>query len=124
MLVTLENKKKVQNSWAMYDWANSVYSLVITSTIFPVYFNSVTKGLNANDTVDFFGIEVINTVLYSYSISFSFLIIALISPILSGIADASGKKLQFMKFFAYLGAISSPCRQFINDSISLLVYAV
>ncbi|MEP1954238.1 MAG: MFS transporter [Algoriphagus sp.] len=103
---SLLHTKKVQNSWAMYDWANSVYSLVITSTIFPVYFNSVTKGLNANDTVDFFGFEIINTVLYSYSISFSFLIIALISPILSGIADASGKKLQFMKFFAYMGSLS------------------
>lgn len=106
MLSSLKNTKKVQNAWVMYDWANSVYSLVITSTIFPVYFNSVTKGLNVNHTVNFFGFEVVNTVLYSYSISFSFLIIALISPILSGIADASGKKLQFMKFFAYLGSIS------------------
>ncbi|WP_339869042.1 MFS transporter [uncultured Algoriphagus sp.] len=106
MLSSLKNTKKVQNAWAMYDWANSVYSLVITSTIFPVYFNSVTKGLNPDDTVDFFGFEIVNTVLYSYSISFSFLIIALISPILSGIADASGNKLQFMKFFAYLGSIS------------------
>lgn len=90
----------------MYDWANSVYSLVITSTIFPVYYNSVTKGLNAGDMVDFFGFRVVNTVLYSYSISFSFLVIAFMSPILSGIADASGKKLQFMKFFAYLGSFS------------------
>ena len=106
MLSSLKNTKKVQNAWAMYDWANSVYSLVITSTIFPVYFNSVTKGLNADDIVVFFGFEVVNTVLYSYSISFSFLIIALISPILSGIADASGKKLQFMKFFAYMGSLS------------------
>jgi len=106
MLSTFKNTKKVQNAWAMYDWANSVYSLVITSTIFPVYFNSVTKGLNSDDRVDFFGFEIVNTVLYSYSISFSFLIIALISPILSGIADASGQKLQFMKFFAYLGSIS------------------
>ena len=106
MLASLTNTKKVQNAWAMYDWANSVYSLVITSTIFPVYFNSVTKGLNPDDKVDFFGFEIVNTVLYSYSISFSFLVIALISPILSGIADASGKKLQFMKFFAYLGSLS------------------
>jgi len=106
MLIPLTNKKKVQNAWAMYDWANSVYSLVITSTIFPVYYNSVTKGLNDGDFVDFFGIGMVNTVLYSYSISFSFLIIALISPILSGIADASGKKLLFMKFFAYLGSLS------------------
>ncbi|WP_439490086.1 MFS transporter [Algoriphagus sp.] len=106
MLSSITPSKKVQNAWAMYDWANSVYSLVITSTIFPVYFNSVTKGLKADDKVDFFGFEIINTVLYSYSISFSFLIIALISPLLSGIADASGKKLQFMKFFAYLGSLS------------------
>lgn len=90
----------------MYDWANSVYSLVITSTIFPVYYNSVTKGLDGSDLVSFFGWEVVNTVLYSYSISFSFLIIAILSPLLSGIADASGKKLSFMKFFAYLGSIS------------------
>mgnify|MGYP005748068107 FL=1 len=106
MRVFLSNKAKVQNAWAMYDWANSVYSLVITSTIFPVYYNSVTKGVDGSDLVNFFGFEIINTVLYSYSISFSFLVIALISPLLSGIADASGKKLTFMKIFAYLGSIS------------------
>lgn len=90
----------------MYDWANSVYSLVITSTIFPVYYNSVTKGADGSDKVDFFGFEIVNTVLYSYSISFSYLIIAILSPLLSGIADASGKKLMFMKFFAYLGSVA------------------
>lgn len=100
------NKKKIQNAWAMYDWANSVYSLVITSTIFPIYFNSVTKSEDRGDLVNFFGIEVVNTVLYSYSISFSFLVIALISPLLSGIADSGGKKLTFMKFFAYLGSLA------------------
>jgi MFS transporter, UMF1 family len=102
----LSNKNKVQSAWAMYDWANSVYSLVITSTIFPVYYNSLTKGLDGSDWVDFFGWNVVNTVLYSYSISFSFLVIAFLSPLLSGIADASGKKLFFLKFFAYLGSIS------------------
>jgi UMF1 family MFS transporter len=100
------SNKKVQRAWVMYDWANSVYSLVITSTIFPVYYNSVTKGVDGSDTVSFFGWEVINTVLYSYSISFSFLVIALLAPLLSGIADASGNKLNFMKFFVYLGSLS------------------
>ncbi|MDX5477794.1 MAG: MFS transporter, partial [Cyclobacteriaceae bacterium] len=104
ILKKLENKKKVQNAWAMYDWANSVYSLVITSTIFPIYFNSVTSSENKGDVVSFFGIDVVNTVLYSYSISFSFLIIVFLSPLLSGIADYSGKKLTFMKIFAYLGS--------------------
>lgn len=106
MKLRLSNKSKVQGSWAMYDWANSVYSLVITSTIFPVYYNSVTKGVDGSDRVNFFGWDVVNTVLYSYSISFSFLVIAILSPLLSGIADASGKKLTFMKFFAYLGSVS------------------
>ncbi len=106
MKLLLSNKNKIQGAWAMYDWANSVYSLVITSTIFPVYYNSVTKGIDGSDKVDFFGWEVVNTVLYSYSISFSYLIIALLSPLLSGIADASGKKLFFMKLFAYLGSAS------------------
>ncbi len=106
MKLELANKKRIQGAWAMYDWANSVYSLVITSTIFPVYYNSVTKSLDGSDLVDFFGWQVVNTVLYSYSISFSFLVIAILSPFLSGIADASGMKLSFMKFFAYLGSLS------------------
>lgn len=106
MKVELANRKKIHRAWAMYDWANSVYSLVITSTIFPVYYNSVTKGADGSDIVDFFGWNVVNTVLYSYSISFSFLVIAIFSPLLSGIADASGKKLTFMKAFAYLGSLS------------------
>ena len=71
------SNKKVQRAWVMYDWANSVYSLVITSTIFPVYYNAVTQGVDGSDKVSFFGWEMVNTVLYSYSISFSFLVIAL-----------------------------------------------
>jgi UMF1 family MFS transporter len=108
------SSKKVQGAWAMYDWANSVYSLVITSTIFPVYYNSVTKGIDGSDTVSFFGWDVINTVLYSYSISFSFLVIALLAPLLSGIADASGNKLNFMKFFVYLGSLSCAALYFFT----------
>jgi MFS transporter, UMF1 family len=102
----IENRKKVQSAWAMYDWANSVYSLVITSTIFPVYFNSVTKSEERGDVVSFFGLDIVNTVLYSYSISFSFLVIAIASPLLSGMADYGGKKLLFMKIFAYLGSLA------------------
>ncbi len=90
----------------MYDWANSVYSLVITTTIFPIYYNAVTKNAFNSEIVSFFGINIRNTVLYSYSLSFSFLLIALISPLLSGIADYGGKKKSFMKFFTFLGGIS------------------
>ena len=98
------NNKKVINAWCMYDWANSVYSLVITSTIFPIYYNSVTHDAFNSDIIDFFGFQVPNSVLYSYSLSFSFLFIAAILPLLSGIADYGGMKKTFMKMFTYIGS--------------------
>lgn len=102
---------RIINGWAMYDWANSVYNLVITSSIFPIFYENVTvtrdeTGQVISDYVTFFGFEVRNTALYSWSFTAAFLLIALITPLLSGIADYSGKKKSFMKFFVYLGAIS------------------
>lgn len=90
----------------MYDWANSVYSLTITSAIFPIYYQAVAVNEDGGDTVNFFGLEVLNTVLYSYAISASFLFVAIILPILSGIADYAGKKKQFLKLFMFIGSFS------------------
>jgi UMF1 family MFS transporter len=109
-----KNDKKVINAWCMYDWANSVYSLVITTTIFPIYYNAVTKNAFGSELVSFFGIEITNTVLYSYSLSFSFLLVAILSPLLAGIADYGGKRKQFMKFFAYMGGSSCIMLFFFN----------
>ncbi|MCG8307164.1 MAG: MFS transporter [Cytophagales bacterium] len=102
----MKNNRKIINAWCMFDWANSVYSLVITTTIFPIYYNAVTKSAFKSDTVRFFYIDIENTVLYSYSLSFSFLLIAVLSPLLSGIADFGSRKKIFMKFFTYLGGVS------------------
>ncbi len=96
--------KKLINAWAFYDWANSVYSLVISTAVFPIYYETVTSGNNG--IVRFFGTEFINSTLLSYSLSFSFLVVALLSPILSGIADYTGNKKRFMQFFCYLGSLS------------------
>jgi UMF1 family MFS transporter len=101
-----KNNPKVLNAWAMYDWSNSVYNLVITTAIFPVYYLSVTDIAFGGDTVPFFGFEFKNEALYGYAISFSFLLVALISPLLSGIADFGGRKKAFMRFFTILGALS------------------
>lgn len=90
----------------MYDWANSVYSLVITTTIFPIYYNASTKAAYGSDLITFFGFKITNTVLYSYSLSLSFLIVVIVLPFLAGIADFGGKRKFFMKFFAYTGGIS------------------
>ena len=98
------NDKKTTNAWCMYDWANSVYSLTITTAVFPIYFENVTTSSDGSKLVDFFGWVLPNTVLYSYALSFSFLLTALIIPLLTGIADYTGKKKLFLKVFAYLGS--------------------
>src|SRR6478609_747082 len=103
--VALTNPRTIR-AWCMYDWANSVYSLVITSAIFPVYYQAVTTAADGNDKVTFLGFEVVNSVLYSYSISFAFLIIAPLLPLLSGMADYTGHKKFFMKLFCYAGGLA------------------
>ena len=100
------NNPKVIRAWCMYDWANSVYSLVITSAIFPVYYQAVTTTKDRGDVVNFFGYPIVNSVLYSYALSLSFLMVVPLLPLLSGIADYTGKKKEFMKVFVYLGGFA------------------
>ena len=100
------NDKKMINAWSFYDWANSVYSLVITSAIFPIYYQNVAVNPEGGDVISFFGFDIINSVLYSYALSFSFLVVAVILPLLSGIADYSGRKKWFMKLFVIIGSFS------------------
>lgn len=99
-----KGNKKLIGSWAFYDWANSVYPLVISTAIFPIYYESVTQ--TDSGMVSFLGYQLDNTSLYTYALSFSFLIVAIISPILSGIADYVGNKKTYMKFFCYMGSFS------------------
>jgi UMF1 family MFS transporter len=101
-----KNNKRLINAWASFDWSNSVYNLIVTTAIFPIYYLSTTQSAFGGETVQFFGIPVVNSVLYSYAISFSFLVIVFLAPVLSGIADFSGRKKRFMQFFTYLGSLS------------------
>ena len=98
--------KKVINGWAMYDWANSVYNLVITTTFFPAYYAAVTSLENFPNGITFLGRHFVNTELKDYVLAFGFLVIAFLSPILSSIADYKGNKKNFMRFFCYMGALS------------------
>jgi UMF1 family MFS transporter len=110
--------KKVINGWAMYDWANSVYNLVITTTFFPAYYAAVTSIDNKEfaNGVPFLGRTFVNTELKDYVLSFGFLIIAILSPILSSIADYKGNKKNFMRFFCYLGALSCSLMFFFDKN--------
>jgi UMF1 family MFS transporter len=98
-----KGSKKLINAWAFYDWANSVYALVISSAIFPIYFGALFVEVN---TISFFGYDIKNTAVISFVTAFAFVIVAFISPLLSGIADYIGNKKRFMKIFVYMGSIS------------------
>lgn len=95
------NQPRTLNGWAMFDWANSAFALVITVAVFPEYFLS-----QADDTLHILGMTISDTALFAYLVSSSYLLIAVVSPWLSGIADAGGKRLWFLRLFTTMGAIS------------------
>ncbi|MEO7306254.1 MAG: MFS transporter [Ferruginibacter sp.] len=115
--------KKVINGWAMFDWANSVYNLVITSTIFPAYYEAMTaeRTVDGVSYVHFMGREFVNTSLYNYAIGFALLIVALILPLLTSIADFKGNKKKFMAFFFTIGSIACGMLFFFKDLQTLWV---
>lgn len=125
-----KGNKRIIRGWVMYDWANSVYNLVISSAIFPIFYDTVTtthykathgiaetasipEGVNV--TVNFFGWEVSNSALMSFVLSASFLLVSFLSPLLSGIADYRGNKKRFLQFFCYLGAAACISLFYFND---------
>ena len=106
MAATIKNQKSVIRAWATFDWANSAYNLVITSTIFPAYYTIITTSDDGGDRVDFFGISFINTALANYGLAVSYLLMVFLLPVLSSIADYKQNKKTMMKFFTYMGSIA------------------
>jgi UMF1 family MFS transporter len=116
-LIEQDNPKTIK-AWTFYDWANSVFPLVITSAIFPNYYDYITTHDVAKNflghTVSFFGFEFENQNIYSFIYAFALLIVVIITPILSGVADYLGNKKRFLQFFCYLGSISCMGLFFFN----------
>jgi len=101
MTEILKNDKRTINGWALFDWANSAYALVISTAIFPVYFTEVTP-----DIVKFASFEFTDSSLYTFAVAASYIIIAILSPLLSGIADYSGRKKFFLQIFTTIGSLA------------------
>jgi UMF1 family MFS transporter len=119
MSLVLKDDRRTIRAWTFYDWANSVFPLVITSAIFPNFYDAVTSTKNeageiVSHTVSFFGHHFENQNLYSFMYAFALSIVVIIAPILSGIADYLGNKKRFLQFFCYLGAISCMCLFFFK----------
>lgn len=118
-----KGSKKLLNAWAFYDWANSVYTLTIASSIFPIFYSAL--FLSEIKTIAAFGFEFKSTALITFVTAFTFMVVAITSPILSGIADYVGNKKTFMKFFCYVGSIGCIGLYWFNLEhihISLLFY--
>lgn len=114
-----KGSSKLLNAWAFYDWANSVYALVISSTIFPLYYGALFRQKGIEEIV-LFGFSIRSEALISYVTAIGFLIIAFISPLLSGIADYLGNKKFFLKLFCYVGALSCMSLYFFSlDTVVL-----
>ncbi len=105
------NDPKVIKNWALFDWANSAYALVISTAIFPPFFEAMTT-----DQVSFLGGSISNTALYSFAVSFSYFFMVLVNPILAGIADGGGKRKMFLRFFTLLGGIACISMFFFETS--------
>ena len=112
----MKNNPKTLTAWTIYDWANSVHSLTITSAIFPIYFPIAAVMMPSKSTkLDFLGWHVENTVIYSYAVSVGFLLLAFSVPLVSAISDYTGKKKVFMKIYCFLGAISCMMLYFFKE---------
>jgi len=122
MKVIKKGSPKLIKAWAFYDWANSVYPLVISTAIFPIYYSSMSSSFaNSDGDISFLGMSWNPTTLYDYTLSISFLIVAFCSPILSGIADYTGNKLKFLRAFCLLGALSVMALFFFKSESTLWV---
>lgn len=106
MTLTKKNDKKTIWAWAMFDWANQAYNMVILSTIFPAYYVAITANKEQGDLVTFFGHRYINTVLSNYILALSYLIIVVMLPILTSIADYKGHKKLYLQFFTWMGSLA------------------
>lgn len=116
----MKNDPRTLTAWCFYDWANSVHALVIVSSIFPVYFTATAVNAAGGPIINFGGFPIKNTVLFSYTISASFLLMALLSPICTAIADHTGRKKAFMQFFCYLGSVSCALLYFFTRETTTL----
>ncbi|WP_264550218.1 MFS transporter [Flavobacterium sp. N2820] len=118
-----KGSSKLLNAWAFYDWANSVYTLVISSTIFPIFYGALFRAEGIEE-VELFGFLIRSESLISYVTALGFLIIAFVSPLLSGIADYLGNKKFFLKLFCYVGSLSCMSLYFFSIAKESIIFSL
>ena len=104
--------QRVVNAWAMYDWANSAFAVVILTAIFPVYFRALVINAGAAPETA--------TAYWAYTTSLSLLLVAVIGPVLGAAADVLGAKKRFLAVALSLGVLGTVSLAFLSSSEYLL----
>ncbi len=99
-----KNDKKTINAWCSYDIANSVYRLLITAVLFPIYYQFVCEKAFADGIIKLGNFSIKDTVIYEFSLLIGYVVVVVLLPLLSGIADYGGKRRRYMQVFTLLGA--------------------
>lgn len=115
----MKKYSKEENSWIFYDWANSAYSIIITTAVFPLYYKAV-----ATDA----GVSMSNSTAYlGYTVAIATFILAMIGPLLGTIADYEGLKKKFFLFFFLMGTAATLSLAFVpggNWLWLLIIYTI
>jgi UMF1 family MFS transporter len=97
--------KKQVISWALYDFANSAYFLIIVTFIFPIYF----KEVIAQGTYSDFW--------WGFSVSISILLGGLATPVIGAISDYDLKKKKKFMFFSILAILGTALLYFTGPNL-------
>ncbi|WP_208560666.1 MFS transporter [Marinilactibacillus kalidii] len=110
---------KAEHSWMLYDWGQSVFSIIVTTAIFPIYYSNAASQS---------GVSEVNATPYlGYTISAFTLILAILAPILGTMADTKGFKKKFFISFFVLGTLGTFALAFVPLNhwlLLLIVYAI
>lgn len=113
-----KNLSKKEISWMFYDWANSAYTMVVTSTIMSLYFLSSAGAALEGKVADS---AVTANAYWGFANSAATLVLVVLSPILGTMADYKGKKKQMFKIFLFTGVIFTALLAFIPSNQWLLL---
>lgn len=111
--------RRVHHGWAMYDWANSSYSLVIGTAIFPIYYSAVMEAAG-RESYRIFGMEFSTTAAYTFVMAAAYLVVSIGTPYLSALAEVSGSKKAFMRRFIYSGTLACFAMYFFTSDAPVL----
>ncbi|HAS74899.1 MAG TPA: MFS transporter [Clostridiales bacterium UBA8960] len=107
---------KLERSWALYDWANSAYTMTVTTTVFPLYFKAAASdmGITASQSTAYWG----------FANSIATFLIAFLAPILGTIADYFGFKKRFFMIFLAIGVSANFLLGFVPETKWVLLLFV